>query len=100
MSDELQSPAIIGKTLSSQAFKGRDVMADIRSMGFEPAVTQSLMRLADEQVGVRQTLGELAGIVDQLISRMTETMHINESLVKQIDALRSRDAKYEESKDG
>lgn len=87
----LAAPPIVGKTVASAGYKARDVRADIKELGFEKGVERALTLMADEQVGVRQSLGEIASILDQLINRMHETVLVNEQLVKQIDALRSRD---------
>lgn len=100
MAEELQSPAIIKQVARSTALRARDVRTNITELGFERGIELSVTTLADENVGLRQTCAELVTLVDKLIDRIAEMGQINEAVVKQVDVLRSRDEKYEASKEG
>lgn len=63
--------------IQRQAFRARDVRANIKELGFEKGIELSLTVLADEMTGFRQSMKEMAELQSMMIDRLSEVIQIS-----------------------
>lgn len=84
--------------ISRQPFRARDVRANILELGFEKGIELSLTLMADEMVGVRSTLKEMAEIQSLLIDRLTDMTQVNGAMAQKISEMHRVEDQFDESR--
>lgn len=94
--DNNTGPAIIDRATKSTRYRARDVRADIKEMGFEKGIERAVTMIADEQSGVRDSLANMAKMLDHVVDTLTDMVKINGAMAEQMDLMK-RNKEQEES---
>lgn len=78
-----------------QAFRARDVRANIKEMGFEKGIELSLTLLADEMTGFRQSMKEMSELQSMMIDRLTDTMQISGAMATKISEMQRTEDQFD-----
>lgn len=81
--------------IQRQAFRARDIRANIRELGFERGIELSLTLLADEMVGVRQSMKEMAELQSMMTDRLTDMTQISGAMATKISEMRRLDDQFD-----
>ena len=102
MSDEFigGSPAILGgaATRGTAPFRARDVRANIKELGFEKGMEMSLTLMADEQVGIRQAISNLAEMQQQMITLLEQMTTVNGAIAQKMDTMKREEDQHDENR--
>lgn len=81
--------------ISRQAFRARDVRANIKELGFEKGIELSLTILADEMTGFRQSMKDMSELQSMMIDRLTEIIQISGAMGEKIHEMSRREDQFD-----
>ena len=85
-------------TQKSSPFRARDVRANIKELGYEKGLEMSLTLLADEMVGIRQTLTELTKNQEQMIELIAQMTQVSGAMATRISDMKRMEEQFDESR--
>lgn len=81
--------------ISRQAFRARDVRANILELGFEKGIELSLTLLADEIAGMRQTIKSTVENQDKIVDVLGQVTQINGAIAQQVDEMKRSEEQFD-----
>jgi hypothetical protein len=81
--------------IQRQAFRARDVRANIKELGFEKGIELSLTLLADEMAGFRQSMKDMTELQSMMIDRFTDMTQVNGAMAQKISEMRRQEDQFD-----
>lgn len=81
--------------IQRQAFRARDVRANIKELGFEKGIELSLTLLADEMAGMRQQTKEMFDLQSMLIDRFSEITLITGAMAQKVNEMKRQEDQFD-----
>lgn len=81
--------------IQRQAFRARDVRANIKELGFEKGIELSLTVLADEMTGFRQSMKEMSELQSMMIDRLTDMTQVSGAMAQKINEMKRAEDQFD-----